>query len=161
MTESPLIAELDRLASAKTSHELTSAHRAVTRAIEQRRAKLAATQGPLAQTYVALVAQWDAEKAAGVSREERIQHWEPVLRAAWPFKRAWKYACEDCGDYGLRMSECPGDATCGRAQPHLAHDFGTPCWCQAGRRYKPKARNEEDVVATAAKARKPMTRFGR
>lgn len=103
---------------------------------------------------------WDAMKADGVPREEREAALERTLRAAWPQTREWKYLCNLCSDIGLRMQACPGDATCGRLKAHLPHDFGRPCWCEHGARFKEKQHTEDDAIATAAKVKKP-TRIGR
>jgi hypothetical protein len=104
---------------------------------------------------------WDAQKAEGVSLPERLRGLEQTLRAAWPRGRQepWRFNCEQCEDRGLVMSTCPGvaEATCGRERPHLAHDFGRPCWCEGGARFRPKAKpTEDDAVASAAKVSKPQ-----
>ena len=107
-----------------------------------RRARRAAKRegGMLAQTVYAALDIWDQQKADGVSRAERLAGLEKTLRAAWPQTREWKYLCQ-CNDLGLKLSECPGDSTCGRHRDHLPHTFGTPCWCPTGAKYreKPKA----------------------
>src|SRR3990167_10748643 len=103
---------LDQLAEARTPPALIRAHRGVSRAISARRAKAARTQGPLAQTYVAVMEQWDREKAEGVSREDRLQHLETVLRAAWPQGREWKFTCTRCHDTGWADSVCRAGQRC-------------------------------------------------
>ena len=114
----------------------------------------------LVQTYQAAMRHWDAQKADGVVLADRLSGLEQTLRACWPFTREWKYLCDQCSDFGLVMKTCPGDATCGRSKQHLPHDFGTPCWCEQGKRYRPKQKPEPDDFAQAGKS-KPMTRFGR
>ncbi len=102
----------------------------------------------------------DRMKADGVPFPERIKGLEGVIRQHWPFTREWQYLCGECSDYGLRMVQCPGDATCQRSKPHLPHDFGTPCWCQAGKRFKAPERTEQTALQAAATVKKPA-RFGR
>ena len=121
---------------------------------------MTATDSVIGQTIQALFREWDAQKAAGATVAERVANLERTVRAMWPFTREWHYLCARCSDYGLEMAECPGDATCGRTKAHLPHDYGTPCWCDAGRRFKPKERTEATAVEAAAKVRKP-TRWGR
>lgn len=112
------------------------------------------------ETIKALFREWDNQKALGASFAERVRNLERTVRAVWPFTREWHYLCGECSDYGLRIADCAGDATCGRTKPHLPHDFGTPCWCEQGRRYRARERTEESAVEAAAKVRKP-SRFGR
>ena len=115
----------------------------------------------LGQTIRAAFTEWDAQKAAGASIAERVANLTKTLKAAWPFTREWHYLCPQCGDDGLQIHDCPGDATCGRSKAHLPHDFGAACWCSAGSRFKAKERTEESAVETAARAKKQPTRFGR
>lgn len=118
------------------------------------------TLGQLAETFKEAMRIWDAQKAEGLSRLERLVVLEKTLRAAWPFTREWKFLCPRCDDTGLVMAGCPGDAACGRVKPHLPHDYGTPCWCQKGARFKPKQATETDHLAAIGKTVKP-TRVGR
>lgn len=118
--------------------------------------------GILAQTLKAAMGFWDAMKADGASFQARCEALERTLRASWPFTREWKYLCQTCGDYGLEMLECPGDTTCGRLKPHLPHDFGRPCWCSAGARFRGKPKPAPEDFAAAGKTKsKPFTRIGR
>lgn len=120
------------------------------------------SESVLGQTIHAALTEWHAQKVAGATLAERVRNLEQTLRAAWPQTREWKYLCETCRDVGLQMQTCPGDATCGRTKRHLPHEFGTPCWCQAGDRFKVKARTEQTEVEAAAKIRKKQpTRWGR
>jgi len=100
-------------------------------------------------------------KAKGLSPADLAFSFEAVVREVWPFTREWKYLCNACGDYGLEMHECPGDATCGRHKPHLAHEYGSPCWCSAGARFREKQKpTPEDFTAAGKAPRKQPTRFG-
>lgn len=114
----------------------------------------------LADTIMECYRLLDAMKADGVSPEVRAKTLEQTVRQVWPFTREWKYLCQSCGDVGLEMHTCPGDATCGKSNPHLPHDYGTPCWCDVGRKFRQKERTPDDLVASAAKVKKP-SRFGR
>lgn len=116
--------------------------------------------GNLANTYREAVKILDAQKAAGVPLLERLKGLESVLREAWPQTREWHYLCSVCGDVGLDMQRCSGDATCGRPRAHLKHDYGKPCWCPKGARFKDKPKPEPEDFAAAGKS-KPMTRIGR
>ena len=102
--------------------------------------RLHETPGVLAQTYAEAMRLWTAQKAEGLSVADRVSNLSLTLQAAWPRGRenAWQYLCKHCNDYGLSMAACPGDATCGKPKPHLAHEYGTPCWCPAGKRYRAK-----------------------
>jgi hypothetical protein len=114
------------------------------------------TWGVLAQTFVEAMRIWDGQKVDGVLKSTREADLEKTLRAAWPQVRAWKYLCETCRDSGLEIIDCPGDTTCGRGKPHLSHEFGRPCWCKAGIRFREKPRPVE-VPSTRSKP----TRLGR
>lgn len=124
------------------------------------------TDSVLVQTFREAMRLWDAQKADGVSFADRVAGLANSLRQAWPKGREseWKYLCADCSDYGLIMSKCPGDATCGRAKQHQAHDVGTPCWCPKGVRFKdtPKA-GPEGFTSAGKSPKKPsgFTKFGR
>lgn len=118
------------------------------------------TDSVLGQTIHAAIREWDSQKAAGATLAERVRNLEQTLRAAWPFTREWKFLCDRCADYGLEISQCPGDATCGRHKAHLPHEFGTPCWCSNGARYKPRERTDATAIEAAAKVGKP-TKWGR
>lgn len=154
---------LQALTSAHGSSELARAFGRLQSAVKQARAGSKTKYGALTQTFVAAMAIWDAQKAEGVSRAERLAGLEKTLRAAWPQTRAWKYVCDTCDDYGLEMAQCPGDRTCGREKEHLPHEFGRPCWCGAGNRFRPPAKASPDDFAAAGKTPKPkgFTRFGR
>lgn len=114
----------------------------------------------LAATVMECFRVWDRMKAEGGTIADRDALIQTALRQCWPFTREWKYLCATCDDLGLEMHRCPGDATCGRSNPHYAHDFGKPCWCSAGQKFRPKGKSQEDIVSQAARTR-PMTRAGR
>ena len=116
----------------------------------------------LAETIRVAIGFWDAMKAEGATLAQRTASLEKTLRLCWPFSREWHYTCEKCGDYGLEMSTCDGGerATCGRRKPHLEHEFGRPCWCAAGARFRQPERRAEDFTQAGKVTRKP-TRWGR
>lgn len=142
--------------------QVRAAHQALRKMVPATRRAFRAEFGILSQTYTAAMQIWDSQKAEGVPLLERIAGLEQTLRAVWPQTREWKYLCTQCNDYGLVMGTCPGvtDATCGRVKPHLAHEFGTPCWCDRGRGFKDKPKPEPSDFTQAGKS-KPMSRLGR
>jgi hypothetical protein len=115
----------------------------------------------LAQTFRAAMQIWDQQKAAGIPVLERLKGLEKTLRSAWPMTREWKYLCWNCMDYGLEIHDCPGDSTCGREKAHLPHDFGKPCWCSAGAKFRPKPVRELDHTDAGAMPKRKPTRIGR
>jgi hypothetical protein len=123
--------------------------------------KPTAPDGVLARTYQLAMRLWDAQAADGLSRAHRLVGLEKTLRAAWPQTREWKYLCASCHDYGLVMSVCAGDATCGRLKEHAPHEFGRPCWCQAGAKFREKPPADPGTATTRAAKSKPMVRIGR
>lgn len=155
--ENPVHAPLDTLASAHTSADLLAAHRRVRAAVSLGRKRSGKALGALAQTFVAAMEIWDGMKAAGAPLAERVAALEKTLRVAWPFTREWKFLCAQCDDAGLVMGECPGDATCGRHKPHLPHEFGRPCWCSIGARFRDKPKPSPEDFSQSGK----MTKAGR
>jgi len=103
---------------------------------------------------------WHQLRANGASIADCTTSMEAVLRATLTVTREWKYLCNHCDDVGLVISECPGDATCGRARPHLPHSLGTPCWCPLGNKFRDKGPAPPEDFAQAGRVKKP-TRFGR
>lgn len=124
----------------------------------------------------------DEQKAAGVPLHERVKGLDGVLRSAWPQQRAWQYLCDRCDDTGLVMAVCRRGARCdgistrtdhrgetpGKYQRLCAkhpesdyeHEYGTPCWCAAGAKFRDKPRPTPDDFKAAGKS-KPMTPLGR
>lgn len=119
--------------------------------------KLQKSLGALAQTFMAAMRIWDAEKAEGVPKPERLARLEKTLRACWPFAREWKYLCNECGDLGLVYYECSGGSECGRVNKHLPHTYGRPCFCSKGSRFTAKPKPQADDFKQAGK----MTKVGR
>ncbi len=161
----PLLKAIENLAAADRPSALIAAHQAIRRAVRKQRTKEGKEWGVLAATYHEAMRIWDQQLAEGVSLAEREAGLERTLRASWPKGREldWKYLCEACGDYGLVINACPGDATCGRKKPHIPHSFGHPCWCSAGKRHQEKPKGDDGDFRNAGKNKptQSMTRFGR
>lgn len=153
---------LDQLAAAKTPSQLVAAHGRLARTVATTRKRAAMKSGKLATAFGAFMATWEELKAQRVSFFDRCKQLEAVLRANFPEGREqpWRYLCEHCDDSGLRIADCPGDATCGRERKHGQHIFGTPCWCQAGARFRQKPKPTPEDFTQAGRNRK-MTRLGR
>ena len=171
---------LESLADARTSAQLAEAHHEIKRRIRKGRA-IAGTS-VLAQSIAAAIENWDLQKADGVSVEERQAGLERTVRAAWPRTREWNYLCSSCRDTGLTMHVCragarcdgistridfpkdkPGKYTslCTRGDDRDEHDYGVPCWCDKGRRFRAKPTQASDADEMAARVPKKPTRFGR
>ncbi len=139
--------------------------------------------GDLADTIKAMLAERDHQRAAGASETELARNMEQSLRAALPQERPWKYLCRECDDTGLIIRTCrrgqrcdgiasridssqdrPGKYTrlCAKApDSDYEHEYGEPCWCNAGNRFKARPQSEIDPVQEATKAPKKPTRWGR
>lgn len=130
------------------------------------------TDGQLGKIFREAMIAWDAMKADGISFQERVKALALSLRPHWPFAEYMGYQearCGSCDGTGLTMHTCPGDATCGpppegstmkrRRIPHLPHDFGSPCWCALGARFRPRQR--DDFEAAGKMPAKTFTRAGR
>lgn len=114
----------------------------------------------LAATYIEAMRLWDLQKAENVPLRTRLAGLERTLRAAWPQTRVWHYLCEQCSDHGLIMYFCKG-SDCGQGRvPHEAHEYGRPCSCVKGARFRDAPASVNDVQQ-AGKVRKGLTRIGR
>ncbi len=114
----------------------------------------------LAQAVLEALDQRQKLQLGGLDPVQLAKSFEAVIRSVWPFTREWKYLCQQCEDYGLIISNCLGDATCGRKPGHGPHEFGTPCWCDKGKPFRPKkTREPEDALAAVGKTSKP-SRWG-
>jgi hypothetical protein len=152
--------ELEALSKAHGPAALGAAFRALQGAVRRERRDDKA--GVLARTFRAAMVIWDAQKAEGVSKAERVAGLEKTLRVAWPQTREWKYLCGECRDTGLVIRECDGDPQCGcskKHQPHLPHEYGTACWCSLGAKFR-KPKPEPEDYAQAGRTQK-MSRVGR
>lgn len=159
MTHQELQDALGRLSAAHGPQALAAAYRSVQQAVRRGRKAVTSKLGPFVASMMEAMRLWDEQKAEGGSLEERRAGMERTLRASWPLTREWKYICDACDDYGLRMQDCPGDATCGRKKEHLPHTFGTPCWCAKGIGFRGKPKAVPEDFASAGRS-KP-TRIGR
>lgn len=128
-----------------------------------RAARMAASSklGTLAKTFIEAMRIWDAQKADGVSKADRVAALEKSLRLAWPERQEFKPEgwCPKCENTGVQypVGECPGDATCGRTRAHLPHEFRTPCWCALGSRFKDKPKSADDFTGAGTVRKQPKT----
>jgi hypothetical protein len=161
---SGLYQALEALSEAHGQAELIRAMGAVRRAARKVRVSEDREIGKLSAAVMQAIEIRDHLKADGVTGDALNIGLEGVLRDTWPKGRSepW-HTCKGCSDYGLEMFTCPGDATCGRERPHLAHDFGKPCWCQKGARFReaPKPTSDDFTNAGKAPKRSGFARAGR
>ena len=155
----PVVEAVETLAAAHSPGALIAAHHQVVKAVRSSRRAQAATFGRLATAYMDALGILDRQKADGVPLADRMRGFEAVIRSVWPQVREWHVLCLQCEDYGLILRPCDGDATCGRHRPHPPHDFGTPCVCAKGARFREKAGPSPEDFQAAGKS-KP-TRLGR
>lgn len=122
-------------------------------------------------------------KADGATTAELDAAMERTLRAALPQQRVWRYECEVCWDTGLEMHVCRAGERCNGVSTRIdhpgapagsytrlcahdpngpyEHDYGTPCLCRRGVRFRPaRPAMVPDDEAAARTPRKPA-RFGR
>ncbi len=176
----PIESAVQQLANAATMPELLDAHREIRRRIRAARRKQSQQWGPLATAYGEMMAICDQMKTDGVSREDRAKGIEATLRQMWPFTREWKYLCNECNDTGLVMRICRDGARCDgtstRAdssfqpagkfqrlctmQQSYEHEYGTPCFCSLGARFREKPKHDPADFSDAGRTSKP-TRIGR
>lgn len=170
---------LNQLAEAHGSKALASAFRSLQGQVRKARRGAQAAYGPLARTFAAAMEIWDAQKADGVSKADRIDGLAKSLKAAWPPGREWKYLCNRCDDTGWQVTTCTPETPCGRPfklQGSSADDYTgrgrcaeehvycAPCWCEKGQMFrrhlehtKAPARPEDYLQA----ARSKPSRVGR
>jgi hypothetical protein len=125
----------------------------------------------------------DLARAEGASPAELNATLERTLRAAWPQVREWKYLCSQCQDTGLITKLCRRGDRCNGVSSrtdtwherpgkyrrlcvtaplsNYQHEYGTPCTCAAGERFKLKPKSADDFSQEAGTSRKKPTRFGR
>lgn len=158
-----------RLESAKSVTDVRDAHYLARVAI---RSKRKASSSALAESLLQALDQWDDQKAAGVSFEDRAMYLERTVRAAWPQGRPWKYLCDGCNDLGWVFLTCSGTSHCGRpfrldgahtddftgkgrCQP--GHSFARACGqCEKGRTYEAnltQQRRRSDDLANVGKSK--------
>lgn len=141
---------------------LRAAHQELRKAVPSQRRTAAKQDGDLHALGREVFQIWDRMKANGESFQDRCAYLVGILKQILKHGREWKYLCARCDDYGLEISECPGDATCGRHRPHLPHSFGSPCVCAKGRAFEPKVKDvhPEDFTAAGKTKTKPRTMTG-
>jgi len=173
---------LDALAEATTPESLRAAHRDVKRAVTASRRTAHRAEGRLAQVFADAMAVVDQQRAAGVSREERLKGLEGILREAWPKTRDWHYLCEACDDTGLVQKVCRKGARCDGGSTRMdsqggtpgkyrrlcvlhpesdyEHDYGEPCHCPKGARFQSTPKSQGDYTQ-AGRSGKGMSKVGR
>lgn len=166
MSHEDLHAALDALTKAHGAPALAQAMRNVRRAQGAGRKRDKQQYGALSTAIMQALDMRDELKAQGVTGAELDRGMEGVLRELWPKPHGrtepWHDQCGNCRDYGLEMIDCPGDATCGFRKPHPPHEFGRPCWCPKGNRFRDQpSPTDTDPVKRAAKSPRQLTRFGR
>jgi hypothetical protein len=153
---------LKTLSDAHGPSALARAFGALQGQVRQARRAAKSQYGNLAQTFVAAMRIWDAQKADGVPKAERLAGLEKSLRAAWPQSAdpGRFYKCRECWDVGAIDCQCPGTDHCGRHKPHLPHSYVAPCFCASGVKFKEKPKPSPEDFKSAGRS-KPMTRMGR
>lgn len=157
---------LSILAAAKGPKALAESHSKLRSLVSlSRKAFRKSPEGQLAGTYMAAMEIWDSQKADGVSLEERQEGFEKSMRASWlRADREWKYLCHDCNDYGLMMRTCEGHPRCGcnsKGHEHLPHEYGIPCHCGVGARFRERAKPTPENFTDAAKKPRGFSKIGR
>lgn len=166
---------LSQLAQANSQIELLKAHSAAQREIKKQRRKDGKELGPLAQTYMAAMQLWAAQKADGVSHAERVEGLKRTLIAAWPKSQFAPPAniCIECHDVGWLSFACTPERPCGRpfripgsrfddktgsGRCTGNHDYVSPCFCAKGRAsaasMQPRAGGDGDDFTQSTKGKK-------
>lgn len=135
----------------------------------------------LGKIIMAAIVELDKMKADGARAEDLETGFERLVRNVWPKGREkpWQYLCAGCRDTGLEIHVCRPGMRCdgistrkeGRrlcTQPSAdaagyEHDYGLPCVCSLGARFRPGQRSQAEADFTTATKSKPRTptRFGR
>jgi hypothetical protein len=154
---------LDALSQAHGPRALVEAHRRLQRSVKRTR-QASGTERQMADAIMAAVDVRQRLKADGATGGELENGLALVVKESWPKHRPepWRYLCATCLDSGLELRICHDGQACGLAngKPHEhPHEYGVPCFCSLGRRFKTRERSPEDAVSAAAKVSKP-TRFG-
>lgn len=114
----------------------------------------------------AVMRQYLAARAGGVSQEDGIKGIEEELRAVWP-KGVSKFRpdCDACEDTGWEERTCWDQHRCSRKAcvdyPERQHRYVVACRCMKGDRFKPKVWQPEDQLAAVGKTQKPKRGFTR
>ena len=185
MSRQELHVALDALSAAHGTGELMQAMRTVQRQVRRVRAIEGKVIGRLASAYLEAIELRDRLQADGMSGPALDAGLEGVLRQYWPFTRTWKYLCQDCDDTGLQLFHCRRGQRCngistrtdGPRDTHLhyrrlcasdpdadyEHDYGEPCLCTRGERFRGKPKPDPSAFADAGKTSTPRgwSRMGR
>ena len=120
----------------------------------------------------------------GATPADLAAGFERVVRDVWPTVREWHYLCEQCSDTGLVLYVCAPGRRCNGIStridgPHeqpgkyrrlcalhpeadYTHEYGEPCDCKFGSRFRSTPKSDRDVLQDAAMKPKPRppSRFG-
>jgi len=169
---------LEKLAQAHGTEAVMAGFERLQAAVRLARKKAAQVYGPLQTSINTAMRQWYAQKAQGIPRAERDRYLEQTLRAAFPPRRIWEYACEDCHDTGLIRLHCSPQHRCNGVstrtdfsgqQPgkhrrlctvhaEYEHEYAVPCHCVTGLRFRPVEKSPDDELATVGKVGKDRRR---
>lgn len=142
--------------------------------LKRRREAHRAGVGVLSRTIHDALEIREQMKASGTPKDELDAYFEQVVRRSWPFTREWKYLCNQCDDTGRVLMVCrkgarcqgvstvPGHTRICAKEPDsdYEHEYGEPCYCSLGQRFKSRPKTQVDELAQIGKVSKP-TRFGR
>ncbi len=133
-----------------------------------RRAFVASPDSAFVQAMQAVISQYLAARAAGVSREDGIRGIEMELRSVWP-KSVSKFRpdCDNCDDTGYVDHVCWDQHRCGRdvcaKNPERQHPYVEACHCAKGDKKRARVSTPDDAILAAgrtAKKKRGFTRFG-
>lgn len=167
MSQDAVYAALDALSQAHGPRALVEAHRRLQRSVARTR-RAATDERQMANVIMAAVDLRLRLKADGATGAELEDGLAAVVREAWPKHRPepWHYLCATCADSGLELRICHDGKGCGLAEgkPHEhPHEYGVPCFCSLGHRFRERRPQVDDAITAAARTArpKPMSRFGR
>lgn len=125
----------------------------------------------------------DKMREDGASEQELAKGLEQSVRAAWPKGREWTYLCTECSDTGVIEMVCKAGQRCEGTSSRVdswkdepgkyrrlcalnpasdyTHTYVVPCFCAAGKRYRPQPQTPETDDDRAAKVQKPFTKWGK
>jgi hypothetical protein len=148
-----------------------------------RRKRRESASGPLATAIREALRLRDKMKADGVAPDDIAAGLERLVRDVWPKTREWHYICDLCNDTGLRMYVCQRGQRCNGISTRIdnprdtpgkyrrlcamhpdsdySHDYGEPCICARGDRFKRVSKPERDDLGDAARKPSQPSRFGR
>ncbi len=174
-------AALRRLSETHGADALSAEFERLQRLVRRKRKESAA--GPLATAIAEALRLRDKLKADGASETDIAAGLERLVRDAWPKGREWHYYCDECNDTGLIIRVCRLGDRCNGISTRVdhfrdtpgkyrrlcamhpdsdyTHEYGMPCICPRGDRFKRAPKPERDDLQDAAKKPTQPSRFGR